>query len=39
MTSPAMARAAASLMLDHRLPDDLVALGLTPADLSPSRLR
>jgi D-arginine dehydrogenase len=38
MTSPAMARAAAGLILDGRLPQDLIALGLTPADLSPRRL-
>ncbi len=39
MTSPAMARAATGLATNGRLPDDLIALGLTPADLSPGRLR
>jgi D-arginine dehydrogenase len=38
-TAPAMARATASLVLDGRLPDDLAALGVTGADLSPARLR
>jgi D-arginine dehydrogenase len=39
MTSPAMARAAAGLIVDGRLPTDLEALGLTPAELSPRRLQ
>jgi D-arginine dehydrogenase len=37
MTSPAASRAAAGLIVDGRLPDDLTALGLTPQDLSPAR--
>ncbi|HEY2815218.1 MAG TPA: FAD-binding oxidoreductase [Acidimicrobiales bacterium] len=36
-TAPAMARAVASLVLDGRLPDDLVAVGVSEADLSPAR--
>jgi D-arginine dehydrogenase len=38
-TAPAMARATASLVLESRLPDDLAALGVTEAHLSPARLR
>jgi D-arginine dehydrogenase len=38
-TAPAMARAAAGLLVDGVLPDDLLALGLTPEDLMPARLR
>jgi D-arginine dehydrogenase len=38
MTSPAAARAAASLIVDRSLPSDLAALGLTPDQLSPERL-
>ena len=38
-TAPAMARAAASLILDGRLPDDLVDAGVTQDDLSPARFR
>jgi D-arginine dehydrogenase len=38
MTSPAAARAAASLILTGSLPADLEALGLTPQQLSPARL-
>jgi D-arginine dehydrogenase len=38
-TAPAMARAAAGLLVDGVLPDDLLALGLTPKDLMPARLR
>ena len=37
MTAPAAARAAASLIVDGALPADLVALGLTPEQLSPAR--
>jgi D-arginine dehydrogenase len=37
MTSPAAARAAASLIVDGSLPPDLEALGLTSEDLSPTR--
>jgi D-arginine dehydrogenase len=37
MTSPAAARAAASLIVDGSLPPDLDGLGLTPEILSPSR--
>jgi D-arginine dehydrogenase len=38
MTSPAAARAASSLIVEGALPEDLVALGLTPEQLSPARL-
>ena len=38
-TAPAMARAAAGLVIDQRLPDDLIALGITAGDLSPARCR
>jgi D-arginine dehydrogenase len=38
-TAPAMARATAGLVVDRRLPDDLIALGITAADLSPVRCR
>jgi len=37
MTSPAAARAAAALIVDGSLPDDLSARGLTPEQLSPAR--
>ncbi len=37
MTSSAAARAAAGLIVEGRLPDDLAALGLTSPDLSPGR--
>jgi len=39
MTSPAVARAAASLIVEGCLPKDLAAAGLTPEDLSPERLQ
>lgn len=39
MTSPAMGRAATSLIIEGRLPADLAASGLTPDDLSPKRLQ
>ncbi len=39
MTSPAAARATAGLIVDRALPDDLLALGLDEAQLSPTRLR
>jgi D-arginine dehydrogenase len=39
MTSPAMARAAAGLIVEGRLPADLAATGLSPGDLSPARLQ
>lgn len=39
MTSPAMARAAATLIVDRRLPEDLATSGLAPEDLSPARLQ
>jgi len=39
MTSPAMARAAATLIVERCLPQDLAASGLTPEDLSPARLQ
>jgi len=38
MTSPAAARAAAGLIVNDALPEDLQALGLTAAMLSPERL-
>ncbi|MEY2420964.1 MAG: D-arginine dehydrogenase [Acidimicrobiaceae bacterium] len=38
-TAPAMARAAAGLVVDRRLPDDLIALGITVDDVSPARCR
>jgi len=38
-TAPAMARAAASLLVQGVLPEDLTARGLKPADLAPARLR
>jgi D-arginine dehydrogenase len=38
-TAPAMARATAAFVLDGRLPDDLVEMGVTEDDLSPSRCR
>ena len=38
-TAPAMARAAAGLLVDGRLPDDVTALGITADDLSPARCR
>jgi D-arginine dehydrogenase len=38
MTSPAASRAAAGLIVDGSLPDDLEMLGLTKAMLSPGRL-
>ena len=38
-TAPAMARAAASLLIEGVLPDDLLGLGLRPEDLTPARLR
>jgi D-arginine dehydrogenase len=39
MTSPAMARAATGLIVNHCLPQDLLASRLTPEDLSPARLQ
>ena len=38
-TAPAMARPAASLAVRAGLPPDVAGLGVTPADLSPGRLR
>jgi len=38
-TAPGMARAAAGMVLDGRMPDDLVQMGVTKADLSPERCR
>jgi D-arginine dehydrogenase len=38
-TSPALSRACAALLRDQPLPDDLLRLGITAADLSPDRLR
>ena len=35
--APALARAAAALVLDRPLPDDILAQGVTPHDLSPMR--
>jgi D-arginine dehydrogenase len=37
-TSPAMARAVTGLICDRSLPDDLIKLGITAADLAPGRL-
>jgi len=37
--APALARAAARLLVDGVLPDDLLTLGLTAEDLMPARLR
>lgn len=39
MTAPAMARAAAWLIVEGKLPDNLTALGVSSAELSPARLR
>jgi D-arginine dehydrogenase len=39
MTSSAMARTAASLIVAGHLPTDLAAMGLIPEDLSPARLQ
>ena len=39
MTAPAAARAAAGLVVEGALPDDLLAEGLTEEALSPTRLR
>ncbi|HTV95872.1 MAG TPA: FAD-binding oxidoreductase [Steroidobacteraceae bacterium] len=38
-TSPALSRACACLIRERRLPQDLLRLGITAADLSPERLR
>ena len=38
-TAPALARAAASLLVDGVLPDDLLRQGLVAEDLLPLRLR
>jgi len=38
-TAPAMARTAAALATGGGLPSDVAALGVTPADLAPDRLR
>ncbi len=38
-TAPGMARATAGLVLEGRLPEDLRAMGVTEADLSPQRCR
>jgi D-arginine dehydrogenase len=38
MTSPAAARAAAALVVEGALPEDLAARGLTPEQLAPGRL-
>ena len=38
-TSPALSRACASLIRDRQLPQDLVRLGISAAQLSPDRLR
>ncbi len=37
-TSPALSRACAGLIRDHRLPDELTRAGIDAADLSPARL-
>jgi D-arginine dehydrogenase len=38
-TSPSLSRACASLIREQRLPQDLLRLGITAAELSPDRLR
>jgi D-arginine dehydrogenase len=38
-TSPALSRACVSLIRERRLPDDLLRLGISAAELSPERLR
>jgi D-arginine dehydrogenase len=38
-TSPSLSRACASLIREQRLPEDLLRLGITAAELSPDRLR
>jgi D-arginine dehydrogenase len=38
-TSPALSRACASLIRERRLPEDLLRLDITAADLSPARFR
>jgi D-arginine dehydrogenase len=38
-TSPALSRACASLIREQRLPEDLLRLGITAAELAPGRLR
>jgi len=38
-TSPALSRACVSLIRESRLPDDLLRLGISAAELSPERLR
>ena len=38
-TAPALSRACASLIREQRLPNDLLALGITAAELAPERLR
>ena len=38
-TSPSLSRACASLIRERRLPEDLLRLGITAAELSPDRLR
>jgi D-arginine dehydrogenase len=38
-TSPALSRACVSLIRESRLPDDLIRLGISAAELSPERLR
>jgi D-arginine dehydrogenase len=39
MTSPSLARAAAGLVTEGRLPEDLTAAGLSADEISPARLR
>jgi hypothetical protein len=39
MTSPAAARSAAALVAGHRLPDDVVAVGLDIDAIDPARFR
>jgi D-arginine dehydrogenase len=38
-TSPSLSRACASLIREQRLPEDLLQLGITAAELSPDRMR
>ena len=39
MTSPALSRSAAGLLTEGRLPEDVVAAGITADQIAPDRLR
>jgi hypothetical protein len=39
MTSPSLARAAAGLVTEGRLPEDLTSAGLSADEINPARLR